>query len=260
MRLIRLVLAPIFMSGLCVFCANGQDSKTAPSVKVTVKGKAEAEIAVQNPAITATTSALDLAKAALAAQGGEKFRQVKTVFMTGTADLSSDRMPRVLPASFAMTYKGDKTRMDIKSPMMSVTSINDGPRSYSSINGFNLPSLNKFGTRVLAKYDQPGYVVSDLPNKKKYRAFRITDPDGDGTDFYLDPVTGRVMSYEFTYNGARSVVEHDKFRVVDGILVPEKFAQRFEVANAGTFFAEFKIKEIQVNLEVEDDVFSIPEQ
>jgi len=36
---------------------------------------------------------------------------------------------------------------------------------------------------LLAKFDQPGYTVSALPDKKKQRAFRISDADGNVTTF-----------------------------------------------------------------------------
>jgi hypothetical protein len=255
----RFILIGILLS-ITVSIVSAQEAKPSADKQVVVATvKAEVELPRPQPAITNTTPAKELARDALAAHGGEKFRQLKSLFMTGTADLSSEQMRQVLPARFAITYKGQKTRMDVKSAMFNFTTINDGVTSYSSFKGLEMPSLNKFSTRVLARIDEPGYVVSDLPNRKKLRAFRITDPDGDSTDFYVDPVTGRVMSYEFTYLGMRSVIEHDKFRVVDGVLVPEKFAQRFETQNMGAMFAEFSIKDVQVNLEVGEDVFAIPE-
>jgi hypothetical protein len=259
MKLRSLILVAGFTAlAISVPAQTPRPTQTPATVSAAVR--AEVVIPLPNPAITNTTSAIDLARAALAAHGGEKFRQLRTLLMTGTADLSMQQSPQVLPARFAMTYKGDRTRLDLKSPMMDIFAISDGTRSYSSFKGFAVPSLNKFSTRVLARYDQPGYVVSELPNKKKWRGFRITDPDGDATDFYMDPTTGRVMSYEFTYMGAHSVVEHDKFRIVDGVLIPERFAQRFETSNMGAVYADFKVREIQVNLEIADDVFAIPEQ
>ena len=39
------------------------------------------------------------------------------------------------------------------------------------------------------KFDQPGYSVSAIPDKKKHRGFRITDSEGNVTDFYVDPAT-----------------------------------------------------------------------
>jgi len=259
MKLRVLLLAALLLAGAMLTSAQQPKPEPAAKPSITIQANAEIELPRPNPAITNETSPLDLARAALAAHGGDRFRRVKTLFMSGTADISSERMTQVLPAKFAMTYKGEKTRMDLNSPMVNIRAINDGTRSYSSFKGFTMPSLNKFSTRVLARFDQPGYVVSGLPNKKKWRGFRVIDPDGDATDFYVDPATGRVMSYEFTYMNLHSIVENDKFRLVEGQLVPEKFAQRFETENMGAVFVDFKVKQIDVDLEVTDDVFAIPE-
>ena len=47
----------------------------------------------------------------------------------------------------------------------------------------------------------------------------------------------------------------DKLRIVDGISVPEVYAQRFDTEQI-TIYADFKTKDILVNTEVADDVFS----
>lgn len=221
---------------------------------------AKAEIPPLTSTITADTSPMDLARAALAAMGGDRYRNAKSILITGSADVSAPQSTQVLPATFAMTFVGENSRLDINSVFINFYAINTPTQSYSSMKGFRLPSLNKFGTRLLIKIDQPGYEVSALPNRKKYRAFRITDPDGDATDFYLDVATARVASYEFTYMGTRTVVEHDKFRVVEGVLIPEKFAQKFDIGSLGTAYADFKVKEARVNFEVAPDLFAIPEQ
>ena len=53
----------------------------------------------------------------------------------------------------------------------------------------------------------------------------------------------------------KSPEEIDKMRLVDGILVPERYAQRFDTEQV-TVYANFKVKEILVNSELADDVFS----
>ena len=50
-------------------------------------------------------------------------------------------------------------------------------------------------------------------------------------------------------------VEIDKMRVVDGITVPERYAQRFDTEQV-TVYAAFKAKEILVNSELAADVFN----
>ena len=86
-----------------------------------------------------------------------------------------------------------------------------------------------FGLPVLAKFDQPGYTVSALPDKKKLRGFRIVDSEGNTTDFFVDPATARVMQYLTPYNGFTFGTENTKFKEVDGVLIPFNFSQRLEM-------------------------------
>jgi prolyl-tRNA synthetase len=135
--------------------------------------------------------------------------------------------------------------------------IFDGDRSYSSMPGIGLPPASHFGLPVLAKFDQPGYTVSALPDKKKLRGFRVADAEGNTTDFYIDPATGRVVSYVIPYNGYTFGTENSKMKEVDGILVPFNFSQRLE-SQMGAFFAEYKVKDVKINGPIADDVFVIP--
>jgi hypothetical protein len=120
-----------------------------------------------------------------------------------------------------------------------------------------MPPLTKYGLHALAKFDQPGYQITAIADKKKERGFRLADPDGYTTDFYVDPKTGRVMSF-FMYSGNLTLgTEHSKFKEIDGILIPTSFSQRFETP-MGAFFAEFNVKEVKFNQSLPEDAFAIP--
>ncbi len=51
-------------------------------------------------------------------------------------------------------------------------------------------------------------------------------------------------------------VEINKVRDVDGVKVPERYAQRFETGQL-TIYADFKAKEILANSAVADKIFAI---
>ena len=207
------------------------------------------------PAITADTTPLELARAALIAQGGDKFKHLKSMMLIGTADLYAPNSTNSIPGKFAMITVGDKVRIEIDArPMFNFKQIFDGQQSYSSMPGVQLPPASKFGLPVLAKFDQPGYTVSALPDKKKLRGFRIVDQEGNTTDFFVDPATGRVMQYLTPYNGYTFGTENSKFKEVEGVLVPINFTQRLEMLQ-GAFFAEYKVKEVKLNQPIGDDVF-----
>jgi hypothetical protein len=207
------------------------------------------------PAITANSSPSELAAAALAAQGGDNFKNLKSMMLYGSANLYAPNSSQSIPGKFVMVTAGEKVRIDIDaSPIFKFKQVFDGQQSYTSMPNVSLPPASKFGLPVLAKYDQPGYTVSALPDKKKLRGFRIVDADGNTTDFYLDPATARVMQYLTPYNGYTFGTENSKFAEVEGVLVPMSFTQRLEMQQ-GAFFAEYKVKEVKLNQPIGDDVF-----
>jgi hypothetical protein len=209
------------------------------------------------PAITANSTPLELARAALAAQGGDKFKSLKSMMLIGTADLYAPNSTQSIPGKFAMVTAGDKVRIDIDArPVFNFKQVYDGRQSFSSVPGVEMPPASKFGLPVLTKFDQPGYTVSGLPDKKKLRGFRIVDAEGNTTDFYIDPATARVMQYLIPYNGYTFGTENSKFKEVDGVLIPFNFTQRLEMPQ-GAFFAEYKVKDVKLNQPIGDDVFVI---
>jgi hypothetical protein len=210
------------------------------------------------PAITSTTAPLDLAKAALAAQGGDKFKSLKSMVLRGTVDLYAPNSTQSVPGAFSWVVAGNKVRVEVDArPAVAFKQIYDGERSYSSLPGVELPPASKFGLAVLGRYNQPGYAVTALPDKKKLRGFRITDVEGNITDFYIDPSNGRVMSFLIPYAGYMFGTEHKKFKEVDGVLVPVSFSQRLEMS-AGAFFADYNVKDVKLNNPLGEEVFAIP--
>lgn len=208
-------------------------------------------------AVTANSTPLELARAALTAQGGDKFKNLKSMMLVGSVDLYPPNSAQSIPGKFAMVTAGDRVRIDIDArPVFVFKQIYDGQQSFSSIPGVQMPPASKFGLPVLAKFDQPGYTVSGLPDKKKLRGFRVVDVEGNTTDFYLDPANGRVMMYLIPYQGYSFGTENTKMKEVEGVLIPFSFTQRLEMAQ-GAFFAEYKVKDVKLNQPIGDDVFAI---
>lgn len=208
--------------------------------------------------ITPETTPLDLARAAFTAQGGEKFRSVQNMILRGSVQLYPPNSVQSIPGSFSLVTAGPRLRMEIDArPAIVFKQIYDGQNSYSSMPNVEMPPLTKFGLGALSRFDQPGYQISAIADKKKQRGFRLVDPDGYTTDFYLDTKTGRVMSFFLYYNGVTLGTENSKFKEVEGVLVPFSFSQKFEMP-MGAFFAEFSVKEVKMNQQLGDDAFAIP--
>ncbi len=208
-------------------------------------------------AITPATAPIDLARAAIAAQGGDKFRAVQNMVLRGSVDLYAPNSTQSVPGAFVIATAAEKIRLEVDArPAIAFKQIYDGQHSYSSLPNVQLPPLSN-GIHVLSKFDQPGYTISSIPDKKKLRGFRISDADGNYTDFYIDASTGRVMSFLVPYGGFLFGTEHKKFKVIEGVLVPSSFTMRIEMPQ-GAFFADFSAKDIKINQALGDDVFAIP--
>lgn len=109
--------------GAMLFCASvnanaqGETSKTAPMGNGPATG----------PAITATTTPVDLARAAIAAQGGEKFKNVKSMVLRGSVDLYAPNSTQSRPGGFVIVIAGDKARIEVDArPAISFKMIYDG--------------------------------------------------------------------------------------------------------------------------------------
>jgi hypothetical protein len=245
-----------YLLPLVLISAVGINAQTDPK-KTDAKTDKPTVIA---PAKTDTAS-LDLAKATLAAHGGDKLIKIKNLVVRGTAELSAGTSAQTIPAAFAITISGARFRYDIQSQFFNYKQIFDGQQNYSSIATFSMP-LDKIGMELLRKINEKDYTVSALPEKwKKKKGFRVTSPEGFYTDFIVDEKTNQVKEYESSYevNGdmLTTSVAVDKYREVDGVFINEKFSQRMELSQ-GTFYANFKAKDILVNSEIEDSVFAMP--
>ncbi|MGH9948748.1 MAG: hypothetical protein ACRD6X_16360 [Pyrinomonadaceae bacterium] len=201
-----------------------------------------------------------LAKLAVEAHGGDKFRAMKSLVLNGSVDVTASTFPQPIPATFVMIFAGDKYRVEINNPFQPLRQAFDGTNTVTSIaNGFTLPPFNRVGFPVLQRIGDPGFIVTSIPGNKKKKAFRVTTSEGYVTDFYLDEKTNQVKSYDSTYavNGrtVKTSAEIDKVKVIDGVTIPEKYVQRFDLDQL-TFYAAFNAKGVKVNTEVENDVFT----
>lgn len=203
---------------------------------------------------------LELAKLALAALGGDKFKNLKNIYMKGSADISASPT-QTLPAGFVIVYEGEKYSFEIQAPpMVNFKQVYDGQETYSSMRGLSLPPLNRLGFPMLMKIEEKGYTVSALPEKfKKKRGFRVTSPDGYYTDFLTDEKTNMVKEYEASYdfNGAAvtTSVAIDSYKEFAGVFINEKFSQRLEMGQM-SYYSNFKAKEILIDTKLPENTFT----
>lgn len=229
-----------------VFAQNKKQDKSAKKME-------------DKTAVKIGNAAEELAKKTLAAHGGDKLKNMKNLVVSGNINVTTSFSAQSFPGTFNTVFEGDKYRLEINS-IQSFKQIYDGQQTYSSMgNGFTMPPVNKIGLPVLAKIGEQGYIVSELPEKlSKKSGFRVTTPEGYFTDFILDTKTNRVKEYESSYqlNGRdiTTSVVIDKYREMDGVLINEKFAQRFDLGQM-TIYAEFKAKDVLIDSKLDDDIF-----
>ena len=207
---------------------------------------------------TNESKAVALAKSAYKAHGGEKLKTINTLSIIGSVDVTVSSFKQ--PASFATVFSGEKYRLQIDTPQVKFKQIFDGTNTFTSPErGVSLPPINRLGFPLLQRLGDEGFEVSELPKKKKH-GFRITSPEGYYTDFYINKKTNRIKGYDSSYlvnnREADTSVEVDKFVDKDGIIIPSKYAQRFNFGQL-VVYAEFKAKEILINTEIDDKLFAL---
>jgi uncharacterized protein DUF4292 len=206
----------------------------------------------------ASKAALELARAAYGAQGGEKFRGLKSYSLSGIGFAISPMFPDPVPMQFTLVATNDRIRIDAEVAFGTIQLINDGKKFYNLVNGapgsFGLAPPAKFGLNVLAKYDRPGYSVAVLTDQKQSPGFKITDSDGNATDFYVDSKTGRIVRSVYKFNDLSQEWEFADFKEIEGAFVPQNFVIKME-AKAGTYLLSFNASEAKINQPVSDDTF-----
>lgn len=226
---------------------------SALAAQTTSNGKQGDKPAVDNSAFVET------AKSALAAHGGDKLRQMRSLVTSGAVDIVPTPS-QVIPATFVLAMAGEKYLFELNNPLQPLKQVYDGRQLYSS--GYQLPPMTSLGFPLLPKIGEAGYVIGPpAEGKKKRKGFRITTPDGYYTDFFIDEKTGQIKWYESAYEvmgrTATTAVEIDEMVVVEGITVPKKYSQRFDMGPI-TAYANFKTKDVVVNKPIADDLFAIP--
>lgn len=221
---------------------------------------AKSEKSTASLATATVSSPLDVAKAALAAHGGDKLKNMKALVMKGSLDLNV--FNQITPAAFSVAISGEKYSFEINNPFQPMKQVFDGTRTYSTIQGFELPPITSLGFPLLPKVGVDGYAITTLADvKKKRKGFRITTPDGFYTDFFVDDKTSQIKGYESSYvvrdREVTTSVEIDEFQTVEGIVVPKKYSQRFDLGSI-TAYANFKTKDILINAPIDDSVFAMP--
>jgi hypothetical protein len=203
---------------------------------------------------------LQFAEETVAAHGGDKMINMKSFVVRGSVEIGASPS-QIIPATFYIAISGDRYVFELNNPLQPLRQVFDGENMHSS--GYELPPVTSLGFPLLVRIKDSGYVVSAVADtrKKAKKGFRITTPDGFYTDFVVDEKTKQVKGYESSYDVRGQIVttsvEIDEFQTVEGVLVPKKYSQRFDLGKF-TAYAKFKTTEILINSPISNDVFALP--
>lgn len=197
-----------------------------------------------------------LAQRAFDAHGGKKLKEMSSLLVTGSVEITVSSFQQAIPATFSTAFQGEKYVLDVNSDFAGFRQSFDGQKTVTVPDrGFALPPINRIGVELLKRLGEEGFDVSESGQKN---GFRITSPEGYYTDFYPDKKTSLIKSYESAYVvGGRTVttlVEIKKYEVRDGLSIPSRYDQRFEMGGM-TVYASFKAKDVSINTELDQDIF-----
>src|SRR6266508_3735438 len=100
----------LFVLLLIVSAAFGQGPEAAKSAG---PGAPNTSIIPAAPGITANSTGLELARAALAAHGGDKFKNLKSMVLIGSVNVYPPNSAQSVPGKFVMVSVGDMVWIDI---------------------------------------------------------------------------------------------------------------------------------------------------
>jgi hypothetical protein len=240
--MIRSAISVVFAVCAAVLIANG-----TPSVRALTFGTSDSAPAAE-------------AKRSYEAHGGENLRKMATLIVSGSVDITLSSFQQAIPATFSTAFAGEKYLLEVNSQFAGFKQSFDGVNTVTvPERGFTLPPINRIGLALLQRYEDEGFSVSQAEDKDR-SGFRITSPEGYVTDFYTDRKTGLIKEYRASYvvagRNTTTSVEVKKYEVKEGVSIPSRYDQRFDVAGM-TVYAEFKAKEIAVNSEIPPETFGI---
>lgn len=248
-----LSIANALLAALCLLPAAAAAQEAAAA-------KSSPAAAVKDAGVNPAAPPAELARAAIAALGGDSFRNLKSLTLKGSGVAYSPLSTQAAPIDFIMVSNDVGVRLEMKAPFGTIYLINDGKEFYTLFAGqrgtFGVAPPSKFGLGVLAHLDQQGRTVGALPAQKE-PGFRVTDAQSNATDFYIEPATGHIIRYEYKYGDYVNSWEQRDFRKVNGVLIPHRIIMKLG-SRVGDYYAEFKVKEVQVNPQVGESTFLPP--
>lgn len=207
----------------------------------------------------------ELARRTIAALGGDRFVNQKSVVLKGTGKV----MPgpgQTFEASSVVSYVvyPHKTRTDLNLGIAQVAQISDGESAWAVVPGgtqditAQAKEARFYGPDVLRQFGGGGWTARPMAdaevNGKATKVFAVSDGAGHETIFYVDPETALPAKVEHTGREGKVEVFLLEYRDVAGVKVPV----RLEQWRNGAKFLEIAYAEAEVDVDVDPKLFEKP--
>src|SRR5512138_769343 len=110
MRFVSLSFLAVLLLGVAAFAQKSSSSNASPNG---TQPAAATSAIPPPPAITAETTPIELARAAVGALGGDKFKNLKNIWIVGSVNLYAPNSTLAQPGKFSIITAGAKFRMDV---------------------------------------------------------------------------------------------------------------------------------------------------
>lgn len=250
-------LSIIYLILVLFISVNSQNKSSTKKDKDIKAGTLNQEIASID--LASKDSPFLLAKAALTAHGGDKFKNIKSLVITGAVEAIPSGFPQSLSGSFVMIQAGENSRLQIKLPVFDFIQVNNGTTTASTLTAVNLPPLARYGILMLGKINEKDYKVTESSKKQPY-SFSLISTKGDVIDFTLNPSTGLINSCSITSNIAgnqsKTVITYKKYKEIEGLWFPEEFYQGLDISQM-TVSIKYRTKEVLIDKSIDDNLFTL---
>ncbi len=220
------------------------------------------ETASCKPSSTIATGAAAAQRVAQKAQqafGGEKFSRLDSIKITGTGTARSPLTDVEMGIQYRLIATGSQISLLMSTPVGLIQMIHDGRQQVTRLDdlhcAFGLGPQDAFSLWSLARQDRAGRRIEAVPGGKP-AMFRITDETCRTVDFEVDPGTGLVKEFAYTWNGLENRWRLSEFKNIEGISIPQWMQVQIG-SREGNYFVDMKAEQIELNVPIKPEMFKV---
>lgn len=255
---------------ILVWPVQGQSTADAPAPVTDDGTVSEAPADGEQPAEGPTdeerrASGRALILEVIKAHGGDAFIDQASQVAKGTGRLRPMGQATSTDLEYLRVYKRFplEDRIEMKMPHGEVIQVFDGTKGWILNAGqladqtATLKNRRYYGYDVLRRFDdsfRAKQLDDEVVEDRTYAVVRIKDREGRGTTVYIDPNSHRVFQVVYSLDPREVTERYTEYREIKGVWIPF----RIELYQGAAKVLEFYVAGVEVNVELEDGLFSKP--